>query len=68
MAGLITEKTFTKVFIKYANFADMFSPDLVSKLPKHTGINDHTINLVNGQQPPYEPIYSLKPVDPKSLY
>ena len=57
IAGLIVEKAPTKVPAEYADFADMFSPDLASKLPKHTGINDHAIKLVNGQQPPYEPIY-----------
>ena len=44
---MIAKRTPTKVFIKYANFADVFSPDLVSKLPKQTGINDYTIKLVN---------------------
>ena len=35
----------TKVSIKYANFA--FSLDLASKLPEHTRINDHTIELID---------------------
>ena len=29
------------------------------ELPERTGINDHAIELVNGQKPPYGPIYSL---------
>ena len=48
IAGLITEKTFIKVFAKYSDFADVFLLDLASKLPKHTGINNHVIKLVNG--------------------
>ena len=44
-AGLITKETFTKVPVKYADFVDMFSPDLASKLPKHTGINNYLIDL-----------------------
>ena len=63
ISGLIAEEAFTKVSDKYANFADVFSPDLAAKLPEHTGINDHAIKLVNGQQPPYGPIYSLRPVE-----
>ena len=42
---------------------NVFFPDLASELRKHTGINDHAIKLVNGQQLPYEPIYSLELVE-----
>ena len=41
----IAEETPTKVSVKYANFA--FSPDLASKLPEYTGINNHSIELVD---------------------
>ena len=63
VSGLIAEKAPTKVPAKYSDFADVFSPDLISKLPEHTGINDHVIELVDGQQPPYKPIYSLGSVE-----
>ena len=33
---------------KYLDFANIFSRDLASELPKHTGINDHAIKLVDG--------------------
>ena len=59
ISGLITEKASTKIPDKYANFADIFFPDLASKLSEHTGINNHVIQLVDGQQPPYGPIYIL---------
>ena len=59
ISSLITEKALRKVSDKYANFADVFSLDLVSKLSKHLEINDHAIELVDGQQPPYKPVYSL---------
>ena len=45
------------------DFTDVFSPDLTSKLSKHSGINDYTIKLVDGQQPPYGSIYSLELVE-----
>ena len=35
----------TKVPVKYVNFA--FSPDLASKLPENTRINNHAIELVD---------------------
>ena len=65
--GLIAEEASTKISIEYSDFADLFSPDLASKLPKHTGINDHAIELVNRQQPSYGPIYSLRPVELDTL-
>ena len=67
IAGLITKEAPTKVSAKYLDFADVFLPDLVSKLPKYTRINDQTIKLLNGQQPPYGPIYNLKPVELETL-
>ena len=67
ISGLIAEEAPTKVPAKYSDFADVFSPNLASKLPKHTKINDHTIELVEGQQPPYGPIYSLGPVELETL-
>ena len=48
IAGTVAEEAPTNVPAKYADFADVFSPDLVSKLPEHTGINDHAIELVDG--------------------
>ena len=47
ITGLIAEKTFTKVFDKYVDFTDVFFVDLASKLSEPTGINDHTIELVD---------------------
>ena len=48
-SGLITEEAFTKVLAKYSDFADIFSPNLASELPEHTGINHHAIELIEGQ-------------------
>ena len=67
VSGLIAEEAPTKVLAKYSDFADVFSPDLASELFEHTGINNHAIKLVDGQQPPYGPIYSLGPVELESL-
>ena len=68
ISGLIAEETSTKVPAEYSDFADVFSPDLASELSEDTGINDYAIKLVDGcQQPPYGPIYSLKPVELETL-
>lgn len=34
------------VYIEYSDFADIFSYDFATKLPEHTSINDHPINLI----------------------
>ena len=47
IAGLIVKEVLTKVPAEYADFANVFSPDLAPKLPEHTGINNHAIELVN---------------------
>ena len=68
VSGLIVGKAPTKILVEYSDFADVFSPDWVSMLPEHTGINDYAIELINGcQQSPYRPIYSLEPVELETL-
>ena len=36
-------------------------------LPEHSGINNHTIDLKEGKQPPYGPIYSRRPLELETL-
>ena len=67
VSGLIAEEAPIKVPAEYSDFADVFSPVLTSELPEHIGINDHAIELVDGQQPPYGPIYSLGLVELETL-
>ena len=64
---MIAEEAPTKISAEYLDFADVFSPDLASKLSKYTGINNHAIELVNSQQPSYGPIYSLELVELETL-
>ena len=47
IAYLKLDKAPTKIFSKYANFANVFSPKLATELPEHTEINDYAIELVN---------------------
>ena len=63
ISGLIAEETLTKVPAEYSDFADVFSPDLATKLAEHTEINTHVIDLEEGKQSPYGPIYSPGPVE-----
>ena len=45
---LIAGEASTNVLAEYLDFTDKFFSDLVSKLPKHIGINNHAIELVDG--------------------
>ncbi len=67
IAHLKADEASTKVSSKYTDFADIFSPKLAVELPEHTGINDHTIELVDNWQLPYGPIYSPGPVKLETL-
>ena len=65
--ALIQDEAPTKIPPKYANYADVFSFDLTMELPKNTGINKYAIKLQDDKQPPYGLIYSLGPVELKTL-
>ena len=57
----------TEILAEYSDFSNVFSLDSAAELPEHIGINDHPINLLDDKQPPYDPIYSLGPVELETL-
>ena len=65
VASLVSEEA--NIPVEYSDFSDVFSPDSAAELPEHTGFNDHPIDLVDGKQPPYGPIYSLGPMELETL-
>ena len=67
IAILVVNKVSTSIFIEYSNFTNVFFLELTLKFPEHTGINNHTIELVNNQQPFYRPIYNLGLVELETL-
>lgn len=67
IAHLKADEVPTKVPNKYTDFANIFSPKLVVELSEYTGINNHTIELVNDCQPPYSSIYSLGSMELETL-
>lgn len=62
IALLKADKAFILVLSEYANFINILSSNLIAKLSKHTKINDYATHLKKGQQPPYGPIYNIRPV------
>ncbi len=67
LAALQQDKSPTEIPTEYTDYANVFSFNLVMELPENTGINEHAIELVGGKQPPYGPIYSLRPVELETL-
>ena len=67
IAILKQDEALTKILPKYVGYTDIFSFDLAMELPENTGIKEHTINLMEGKQLPYRLIYSLEPVELKTL-
>ena len=65
--ALIQDEAPIKVPPKYADYADIFSFDLAIELPENTDINEHAIELQDGKQLPYGPIYSLGQVELETL-
>ena len=65
VAALTSEET--GIPAEYSDFSNVFSSDSPAELPEYTGINDHPINLLDNKQPPYGPIYSLRPVELETL-
>lgn len=65
IAGLEVEKV--TVPMEYLNFTNVFSFNFTAKLSEHSKINNHLINLKQGKQSLYRPIYSLKPMKLKTL-
>lgn len=67
MAFLKADETTTAILNKYTNLPNVYLPDLAAKLVKHTKINNHAIDPIDGKQPFYRLIYSPRPVKLKIL-
>ena len=52
---------------EYSDFADVFLEKSANVPSERTGANEYTIELEEGKQPSYRPIYSLGPVEVKTL-
>lgn len=65
MALLLAEKV--SIPKKYTNFLDIFFKKSAAKLSNRSDISKHTINLEPSNQPIYKQIYSLGPVELKTL-
>ena len=67
IGALLFNKALTEVPAEYSNYSNIFSVKYAAKLPKNTGMNEHAIKLEEDKQLLFRPIYSLKPVELKTL-
>ena len=65
LALLLTKKITAPV--EYSDFANVFLAKSANILLEQPGANKHAIELEEGKQPPYGPIYSLGLVELKIL-
>ena len=65
IASLLTEEV--KILDKYSDFTNVFLEEKTLILSKRTKLNKHAINLKDGKQPLYGPIYSLGLVELETL-
>ena len=65
IASLLAKKV--TVLAKYSDFANVFLEESAKMVSKCTGISKHAIELEDDKQPPYGPIYSVGPMELKTL-
>ena len=65
LAFLFTKEVFVPT--KYSDFANVFLEKSANVLLEWTGANEHAIELEEGKQSPYGPIYSLGPIKLKTF-
>lgn len=64
---MIADKVFVTILAKYLDFVDVFSKKFATVLLEYTKINIYAIDLEEGKQPLYRPIYSLELVGLETL-
>ena len=65
LALLLAKKV--TVSTDYLDFADVFLEESANVLLERTGANKHAIELEEGKQPSYRPIYNLRPIELKTF-
>ena len=61
------DKAPTEILTEYSDYSNVFSAENVVEFPENTRINEHAIKLEESKQPLFSLIYSLEPVELKTL-
>lgn len=67
MASLKANEISISILSKYIHWVEIFSNDLVAKIPEYIKNKNHVVNLIKDQYLFYKPIYHLKSVELKTL-
>ena len=67
IGALIFNKAPIKILAEYSDSSNIFSAENAAELPENLGINEYAIELEEGKQPPFGPIYSLGPIELETL-
>ena len=59
VGALLFDEAPTKVSAEYSNYSNVFLAENTAKLLENIKINEHAIELEEGKQPSFEPIYNL---------
>ena len=65
--ALLLNKAFIKILAEYSNYSNIFLEKNIAKLLKNSRINEYPIKLEKDKQLSFRPIYSLKPIEIKTL-
>ena len=65
--AILFDKAPTEVSAEYFDYSNIFLAEIAAELPENTRMNEHTIELKEGKQLLFEPIYSLGPVELETL-
>ena len=64
---LLFNKALTEVPAEYSDYINVFLAKNAAELLENTEMNEHAIELEEGKQPSFGPIYSLSPVELETL-
>ena len=67
IGALLFNKALTKVLVEYSDYSNIFSVKNAAELSENNRMNEYAIELEDVKQPLFRPIYSLGPVELKTL-
>ena len=65
--ALLFDKAFIEIPAEYSDYSDIFLAENAAESLENTRINKHAIELEEDKQPLFGPIYSLRPIELKTL-
>ena len=63
VGALLFDEAPTEVPVEYSDYSNVFLAENAAKLSENTGMNEHAIELEEGKEPLFGPIYILGPVE-----